>query len=132
MPSPATPPSNFPHPLLQPAYAPYAVTGVFWTNRPRKPPKARLVLEECQKNSFGLPGLSQRNLPGSQASQEVAFQLFSQDTLAQGCIFRSQPSQGSQPELSQDSYLGDKSHIDEALFQDPSYQHGGVMGLSQY
>lgn len=46
----------------------------------------------------------------------------------------------SQPELSQDSYLGDefKSQIDVALSQDSTYQgerayqHGGVTGLSQY
>lgn len=39
-----------------------------------------------------------------------------------------------QPELSRDSYLGDelKSHINGALLQDDSYQHSGVMKLSQY
>ncbi|XP_064232740.1 regulator of nonsense transcripts 1-like [Aotus nancymaae] len=98
-----------------------------------------------QKNRFGLPGPSQTNLPSSQASQDVASQPFSQGAQKQGYIFTSQPSQMSQPglsqpQMSQDSYLGDefKSQIDEAFSQDSTYQgelayeHGRVMGLSQY
>uniref|UniRef100_A0A673BRR1 ATP-dependent helicase RENT1 n=1 Tax=Sphaeramia orbicularis TaxID=375764 RepID=A0A673BRR1_9TELE len=85
------------------------------------------------------------HMSGSQASQDLGSQSFSQGPLTQGYINMSQPSQMSQPglsqpELSQDSYLGDefKSQIDVALSQDSTYQgerayqHGGVTGLSQY
>lgn len=81
---------------------------------------------------------------GSQASQDLGSQSFSQGPLTQGYMNMSQPSQMSQPglsqaELSQDSYLGDefKSQMDVALSQDSTYQgerayQHGVTGLSQY
>ncbi|MEQ2162721.1 hypothetical protein GOODEAATRI_022676 [Goodea atripinnis] len=84
------------------------------------------------------------HMAGSQASQDQGSQQYSQGPLTQGCHNMSQPSQMtqpglSQPELSQDSYLGDefKSQIDVALSQDSTYQgerayQHGVTGLSQY
>ncbi|KAK7944619.1 hypothetical protein WMY93_000347 [Mugilogobius chulae] len=69
----------------------------------------------------------------SQASQDLGSQSFSQGPLTQGYMNMSQPSQMSQPglsqaELSQDSYLGDefKSQMDVALSQDSTYQGSGL------
>ncbi|CAJ0958971.1 unnamed protein product [Ranitomeya imitator] len=93
-------------------------------------PKGKATRGGRQKpRGIGLQGMSQGNMPNSQASQDVVSQPFSQGPLTQGYISMSQPSQMSQPglsqpELSQDSYLGDefKSQIDVALSQDSTYQ----------
>ncbi|PIO33046.1 hypothetical protein AB205_0099500, partial [Aquarana catesbeiana] len=65
-------------------------------------PKGKATRGGRQKQrGIGLQGMSQGNMPNSQASQDVVSQPFSQGPLTQGYISMSQPSQMSQPGLSQ-------------------------------
>lgn len=104
-------------------------------NRPsrQKPPR----YSTTQQN------LAQQNVAQSsqsQASQEIS-QPFSQGPLTQGQLSMSQPFQMSQPglsglsqpELSQDSFLGDdfKSQADGLLSQDSTYQGDRMFYASQ-
>lgn len=81
----------------------YRALYIFFFHPPgRGMPKGKATRGGRQKQrGIGLQGMSQGNMPNSQASQDVVSQPFSQGPLTQGYISMSQPSQMSQPGLSQ-------------------------------
>lgn len=91
-------------------------------------PKGKATRGGRQKQrGMGLQGMSQGNMPNSQASQDVVSQPFSQGPLTQGYISMSQPSQMSQPGLSQPELSQVNSFIPHYSL---IYLNDGVLRLS--